>query len=52
MSRQPLVLIADDEANLRRMVSAVLVADGFRVAEAPSGTEAIAAVQRRPQSQP
>ena len=47
MSRQPLVLIADDEANLRRMVSAVLVADGFRVAEAPSGTEAIAAVQRR-----
>ena len=47
MSRQPLVLIADDEANLRRMVGAVLVADGFRVVEAASGTEAVAAAQRR-----
>ncbi|HEY2806382.1 MAG TPA: sigma-54 dependent transcriptional regulator [Gemmatimonadales bacterium] len=47
MSRAPQVLIVDDEANLRRMVSAVLVADGFRTAEAASGEEAIAAVQRR-----
>jgi two-component system, NtrC family, nitrogen regulation response regulator NtrX len=47
VSRQPLILITDDEANLRRMVAAVLVADGFKVAEAASGTEAIAAVQRR-----
>jgi len=47
MSRAPLVLITDDEANLRRMLAAVLVADGFRVAEASSGEEALAAVQRR-----
>jgi two-component system nitrogen regulation response regulator NtrX len=47
MSRAPLVLITDDEANLRRMLSAVLVADGFRVAEAATGEEAIAAVQKR-----
>lgn len=49
MSRAPLVLIADDETNLRRMLGAVLVAEGFRVAEAAGGNEAIAAVQlRRP----
>jgi len=47
MSRAPQVLIVDDEANLRRMLSAVLVAEGFRVAEAASGTDAIAVVQRR-----
>jgi two-component system nitrogen regulation response regulator NtrX len=47
MSRAPQVLIVDDEANLRRMLSAVLVSEGFRVAEAASGTDAIALVQRR-----
>ena len=47
MSRGPRVLVVDDEANLRRMLSAVLVADGFRVTEAKDGTEAIAAVQRQ-----
>ena len=47
MSRAPHVLIVDDEANLRRMVAAVLVADGFRTVEAGSGEEAIAAVLRR-----
>ena len=47
MTRQPQVLIVDDEANLRRMLSAVLVAEGFRIAEAASGTEAIATAQRR-----
>jgi two-component system nitrogen regulation response regulator NtrX len=47
MSRAPQVLIVDDEANLRRMLSAVLAAEGFRVAEAASGTEAVATVQRR-----
>ncbi|MBI1722947.1 MAG: sigma-54-dependent Fis family transcriptional regulator [Gemmatimonadetes bacterium] len=47
MSRQPQVLIVDDEANLRRMLSAVLVAEGFKVGEASSGTEAVAAAQRR-----
>ncbi len=47
MSRGPRILVVDDEANLRRMLSAVLVADGFRVTEAKNGTEAIAAVQRQ-----
>lgn len=47
MSRAQQILIVDDEANLRRMVSAVLVADGYRTVEAANGTEAIAAVQRR-----
>jgi len=47
MSRAPLILVADDEANLRRMVAAVLVADGFRTAEAAGGEEALAAIQRR-----
>ena len=47
MSRPQQVLIVDDEANLRRMVAAVLVAEGFRTAEAANGTEAIATVQRR-----
>ncbi len=47
MSRAQQILIVDDEANLRRMVAAVLVAEGFRTAEAANGTEAIAAVMRR-----
>ena len=47
MTRHPLVLVVDDEANLRRMLCAVLVAEGYRAAEAASGTEAVAAVQRR-----
>jgi two-component system nitrogen regulation response regulator NtrX len=41
VTRHPLVLVVDDEANLRRMLSAVLVADGYRA------TEAVAAVGRR-----
>jgi two-component system nitrogen regulation response regulator NtrX len=47
VTRAPLVLLVDDEANLRRMLGAVLAAEGFRVAEAADGTEALAAVQRR-----
>jgi two-component system nitrogen regulation response regulator NtrX len=47
MTRHPLVLVVDDEANLRRMLCAVLGSDGFRTAEAASGTEAIGAVGRR-----
>ena len=47
MTRQPLVLVVDDEANLRRMLGAVLGAEGYAVAEASSGTEAMAAVQRK-----
>ncbi len=47
MTRAPLVLLVDDEANLRRMLGAVLASEGYAVTEAPSGTEAVAAVQRR-----
>jgi two-component system nitrogen regulation response regulator NtrX len=47
MTRHPQVLVVDDEANLRRMLCAVLAADGYRAVEASSGTEAIAAVGRR-----
>jgi two-component system nitrogen regulation response regulator NtrX len=47
MSRTPLVLIVDDEANLRRMLGAVLEADGYRVVEAPDGNEAVQQVTRR-----
>ncbi|MFI5208314.1 MAG: sigma-54-dependent transcriptional regulator [Gemmatimonadales bacterium] len=47
MSRAPQVLITDDEANLRRMLAAVLAAEGFRVSEASSGEDAVAQVQRR-----
>jgi len=38
MSRGQQILVVDDEANLRRMVAAVLVADGFRTVEAAMGT--------------
>jgi two-component system nitrogen regulation response regulator NtrX len=46
VSRAPQVLITDDEANLRRMLGAVLAAEGFRVTEASSGEDAVAQVQR------
>ncbi len=47
MTRHPLVLVVDDEANLRRMLCAVLGGEGYRTAEAGSGTEAIASAGRR-----
>jgi len=47
VTRPPLVLLVDDEANLRRMLGAVLASEGYAVAEAASGTEAAASVQRR-----
>jgi two-component system nitrogen regulation response regulator NtrX len=47
MTRAPLILLVDDEANLRRMLGAVLASEGYAVAEAPSGTAAVAAVERR-----
>jgi two-component system, NtrC family, nitrogen regulation response regulator NtrX len=37
------ILIADDEANIRRMVGALLSAEGYDVREAPNGAAAIAA---------
>ena len=38
----PLVLIADDEPNIRRMVGALLAAEGYDVVEAQSGADALA----------
>ena len=41
------LLVVDDEETLRSVVSQVLSADGFRVAEAASGEEALAAFRER-----
>lgn len=38
----PTVLIIDDEANIRRMVGALLASEGYEVREAPSGAEGVA----------
>jgi Nif-specific regulatory protein len=40
------ILIADDEPNLRRVLSAILVRDGYEVVQASDGEEAIAALPR------
>src|ERR1051325_529293 len=37
----PRVLLVDDEANIRRMVAALLQSDGFETVEAPDGTAAL-----------
>jgi DNA-binding NtrC family response regulator len=42
------VLIAEDEANMRRVLSALLERDGFRVLEAPDGTAALALLAKEP----
>ena len=42
----PRVLLVDDEANIRRMVGALLQSEGFETAEAPNGTAAIAATEQ------
>jgi DNA-binding NtrC family response regulator len=44
----PRVLLVDDEANIRRMVGALLQSEGFDTAEAPNGAAALAAVEREP----
>ena len=41
----PIVLIADDEPNIRRMVGALLTGEGYEVMETPSGVEAVARVK-------
>jgi two-component system nitrogen regulation response regulator NtrX len=41
----PIVLIADDEPNIRRMVGALLTGEGYEVTETPSGVEAVARVK-------
>lgn len=38
------ILIVDDEANIRRMLGALLQAEGFEVAEAPNGNAALLAL--------
>jgi two-component system nitrogen regulation response regulator NtrX len=40
----PIVLIADDEPNIRRMVGALLAGEGYEVTETPTGVEAVARV--------
>ena len=41
----PIVLIADDEPNIRRMVGALLAGEGYEVTEAASGADALARVK-------
>ncbi len=41
------ILIIDDEANIRRMVGALLGTEGFTVREAPDGTAGVAAALER-----
>jgi two-component system nitrogen regulation response regulator NtrX len=41
----PIVLIADDEPNIRRMVGALLSGEGYEVTEAESGVDALAKVK-------
>jgi len=41
----PRVLVVDDEANIRRMVGALLQAEGFETAEAANGHGALAALE-------
>jgi two-component system nitrogen regulation response regulator NtrX len=42
----PRILLVDDEANIRKMVGALLESEGFETAEAANGTAALAAVER------
>ncbi len=42
-----LVLVVDDEPQLRRVLSRLMSSDGFEVDEATNGREALAALQRR-----
>ncbi|MEZ5271880.1 MAG: response regulator transcription factor [Ilumatobacteraceae bacterium] len=49
MTRQPLVLVVDDEATIRDVVRRYLEADGLQVLEAPDGDTALAmVVEHRP----
>jgi two-component system nitrogen regulation response regulator NtrX len=40
------ILIVDDEANIRRMLGALLRSEGFEIVEAPSGNAALLALDR------
>ena len=41
------ILIVDDEANIRRMVGALLSGEGFSVRQAPDGAAGVAAAEER-----
>ena len=41
MTARAQVLLVDDEANIRRMLAALLRQEGFTVAEAPNGNAAL-----------
>jgi two-component system nitrogen regulation response regulator NtrX len=41
----PRILLVDDEANIRKMVGALLQSDGFETAEAANGTAALATLE-------
>src|SRR5690349_13756123 len=42
------ILIVDDEANIRRMLGALLKSEGFEVAEAPNGNAALLTLEEMP----
>ena len=41
MTARAQILLVDDEANIRRMLAALLREEGFTVAEAPNGNAAL-----------
>ena len=45
MSSGPQILLVDDEANVRRMLGALLQTEGFAVAEVPNGNSALLMLQ-------
>ena len=47
MSTQPLVLVADDEPRITKLVAIALSEEGFRVVTANGGEEALARRPRR-----
>jgi len=48
MSEKPRILVVDDEESHRIMLRAVLKDEGYEVAEAADGTEAVRAVEQEP----
>jgi excisionase family DNA binding protein len=45
-TRESVILVVDDEANIRNLVRRILKPEGYRVFTAADGTEALAAAQR------
>jgi two-component system response regulator (stage 0 sporulation protein F) len=44
--REPVILVVDDEARVRRLIQAILEPDGCRVVTAANGAEALASAER------